>query len=155
MLPPATIINQLNLTLNLEELCWTNDNDEPIIRCNNNRSYYFSDPIMGTVYMRKDIFDSLTDIVPIKYFAFSEKYLDPYGYCDETAYHFEVVNGRIEKSVANYQHHPQSRGETDPEACKDCRYGFYKSYDEPEQDSPIIRLIMQYSGEWESQGSDE
>lgn len=81
LLPPAQIIQLLKLTVDLEEISWENKAGERIIICNNNRSSYFHDPIMRTVFIRKDVFDQLQKIVTVKFFAFSEKYLDPKAPC--------------------------------------------------------------------------
>ncbi len=128
VLPPAQIIQLLKLTVDLEEMSWKNKDGERIIICNNNRSSYFHDPIMGTVFIRKDAYEELQKIVPIKFFAFSEKYLDPKGYCDDSAYHFEICDGQIFKSIANYQRDRKGTGREVPDSCMNCKYGFYKPY---------------------------
>ena len=148
VLPPAQIIQLLKLTVNLEEMSWQNEDGERVIICNNNRSSYFHDPIMGTVFIRKDAYEELQKIVPIRFFAFSEKYLDPKGYCDDSAYHFEVCDGQIVKSVANYQRDRKRSGREVPETCQNCKYGFYKPY-EWDENSPLAQFLKMYRTETE------
>ena len=148
VLPPAQIIQLLKLTVNLEEMSWQNEGGERVIICNNNRSSYFHDPIMGTVFIRKDAFEQLQKKVTVKFFAFSEKYLDPKGYCDDSAYHFEVCDGQIVKSVANYQRDRMGSGREIPECCTNCKYGFYKPY-KRDEDSPFAQFLKMYRTETE------
>ena len=144
VLPPAQIIQTLNLKVNMEEMSWVNANRERIIICNNNRSSYFHDPIMGTVFIRKDALKQLQKQVPVKFFAFSEKFLDPKGYCNDSAYHFEVCDGHIVKSVANYQRDRKGAGREVPAICQNCKYGFYKPV-KWDEDSPLAQLLKKYS----------
>ena len=148
VLPPAQIIQMLNLKVNLEEMSWVNANGERVIICNNNRSSYFHDPIMGTVFIRKDVFEQLQQMVKVKFFAFSEKYLDPKGFCDDTAYHFEVDDGQIVKAVANYQRDKGVPEREVPECCQNCKYGFYVpcKWDE---NSPFAQFLKKYSNQTE------
>lgn len=148
VLPPAQIIQLLKLTVNLEEMSWQNEGGERVIICNNNRSSYFHDPIMGTVFIRKDAFEQLQKKVTVKFFAFSEKHLDPKGYCDDSAYHFEVCDGQIVKSVANYQRDRTGTGREVPEFCQNCKYGFYKPY-KWDENSPLAQLLKMYRTETE------
>jgi len=148
VLPPAQIVDLLKLTVNLEEMSWQNEDGERIIICNNNRSSYFHDPIMGTVFIRKDAYEELQKILPIKFFAFSEKYLNPKGYCDDSAYHFEICDGQIVKSVANYQRDRKGTGREVPQVCQNCKYGFYKPYTWDEN-SPLAQFLKMYNTETE------
>ena len=148
VLPPAQIIQMLQLTANLKEMSWMNTSGEPVIICNNNRSSYFHDPIMGTVFMRKDVFEQLQKTVTVKFFAFSEKYLDPKGYCDDSAYHFEVCDAQIVKLVANYQRDKQRTDREVPEFCQNCKYGFYKPV-KWDESSTLAQLLKMYRTETE------
>lgn len=150
VLPPAQIISLLNLQLNLVEMSWNNANGERIIICNNNRSSYFRDPITSTVFMRKDAFEQLQKMVTVKFFAFSEKYLNPKGYCDESAYHFEVQNGQIIKAVANYQRDKRMPEEKIPDYCQNCKYDFYKPY-EWNNNSPLAQILNKYRSTTENE----
>lgn len=146
VLPPAQIIQVLKLKVNLEEMSWLNASGERVIICNNNRSSYFHDPIMGTVFIRKDVFEQLQKIATVKFFAFSEKYLYPKGYCDDSAYHFEVYNGQIVKSVANYQRDRKGDEREIPEFCENCKYGFYKPYNWDECKGTVDEILKRILG---------
>lgn len=125
-LPPANLIAELGLTLNLVDMCWEDENSNPIVICNNNISSYYHDPIMATVFIRKDVYDCLNARLPIKYFAYSERYLAPMGYCDDTAMHFEIVDGQIVKSVLNFDPKKEYEHRDQPARCLECKFGFYK-----------------------------
>ena len=150
ILPPSQIIQLLKLTVNLEEMSWLNANGECIIICNNNRSSYFHDPIMSTVFIRKDAFEQLQDMVAVKFFAFSEKYLESKGYCEDSAYHFEVSDGQIIKSVANYQKDKKGTNRDVPEFCQNCKYGFYKEM-KWDDNSPLAQFLKKYSTQTEDE----
>ena len=121
-----------------------NATGERVIICNNNRSSYFHDSIKGAVFIRKDVFEQLQKMVPVKFFAFSEKYLDSKGYCDDSAYHFEVCDGQIIKAVANYQRGKREPGKDIPECCQNCKYGFYKPI-KWDENSPLAQFLKIYS----------
>lgn len=148
ILPPAQIVQVLKLTVDLEEMSWLNESGERVIICNNNRSSYFRDPIMGTVFIRKDAFEQLKDMMTVKFFAFSEKYLAPKGYCDDSAYHFEICDGEIVKAVANDQRDRIETNDELPKFCQNCKYGFYKPIDW-DGDSPFAKLLKMYCAEAE------
>jgi hypothetical protein len=103
---------------------------------------------MGTVFIRKDAYEELQKIVPIKFFAFSEKYLDPKGYCDDSAYHFEICDGKIVKSIANYQRDRKGTGREVSQVCQNCKYGFYKPYTWDEN-APLVQFLKMYRTETE------
>ena len=81
---------------------------------------------MSTVFIRKDFYDKLREILPVKFFAFAEKRLGDKGYCDKTDYHFEIVDGSIVKAISNSKNHRTKR--EIPSKCLECPYGFYKKY---------------------------
>jgi len=102
VLPPSDIIKFFNLKLNISDLSWEAQNKEKVIVCNNNKNSYFTDPIGGTVFIRKDYFDNFLEEHMIKYFAFTERFIPEAGYADETSLHFEIIDGKIEKEIKNY-----------------------------------------------------
>lgn len=144
ILPPARIIQMLNLKINLTEMSWLNGDGERVIICNNNRSSYYHDSIMGTVFMRKDIFEQLQEMMTIKFFAFSEKYLESRGYCDDSAYHFEVLHECVVKAVPNYQKPKRKKENVVPECCQNCRHDFYKPVRGVEN-SALAKYLQMYS----------
>ena len=101
ILPPSSIINYFNLSLNATDLSWENQAKEIIIRCNNNKCSYYSNQIRGTVVIRKDYYDEFAKNNNIKYFAFAERYMKGVGYSSETDLHFELYNNRIIKMINN------------------------------------------------------
>lgn len=144
ILPPAQMIQMQKLHVDLKEMTWKDSNGETVIICNNNKSSYFSDPIMGTVFVRKDFFEQFSKKTPVKFFAFSEKYLDPQGYCEKTAYHFEIFDGQIVKAVPNNRSGKNGTVSEVPDQCQNCKYGFYKPvrWDEI---SPVVEFLNKYN----------
>lgn len=102
VLPPSDIISFLNLKLNVSNMSWEKQNKEKVIVCNNNKKSYYTDRICGTVFIRKDYFDKFLEEHVIKYFVFTERFIQNIGYPDETSLHFEIVNGQIKKEIKNY-----------------------------------------------------
>ena len=144
VLPPTEIISLLNLSLNLEEMCWYNDDGDKIICCNNNKASYYQDPITGAVFIRKDAYEQLLKLTNIKFFAFAEKYIEDKGFCPDSAFHFEVVDGKIVKAYPNCKFDDTLRLRSVPQECRNCKHGFY-SKEEAEKDREIlINIIKDY-----------
>lgn len=101
VLPPSNIISFFDLKLNVSDLSWENDRNEKVIICNNTKSSYYIDVITGTVFMRKDYYDEFIMKNTIKYFIFTERYIESIGFCNETSLHFEIINGEIKKEINN------------------------------------------------------
>lgn len=144
LLPPAEIIDLLDLELNLQDMCWYNSDGEKIIYCNNNKRSYYSDNIMETIFIRKDVYDQLKKVKPIKFFAFVEKFLEDKGYCNETDYHFEIIDNVIVKEFSNSKSERASYKERIPSKCKNCKYGFYSEIDEVEAQEALNKLLEQF-----------
>lgn len=140
VLPPAQVIHTLDLTVNSEEMSWQNEKGECVIICNNNRASYFKDSIIGTVFIRKDAFEQLRRMGEVKIFAYSEKFLAPKGCCEESAYHFEVCEGKIVKAVANYQREKKVFSRKVSDVCQNCKFGFNKP-DEQAENSVLEEFL--------------
>lgn len=154
-LPPAAIISALNLKLNLNDMCWEDKNEEAIIICNNNKSSYYRDPIISTVFIRKDAYECISSFLPIKYFAFSERYLDPMGYCDDTAMHFEIKDGEIVKSVLNFDPNRNHVTHSPPLICTKCKFGFCKPLPDGNSFKDFLKDDPEITSLHEKYGSDE
>lgn len=146
VLPPSQIISLLNLELNLDEMCWYNQAGEKIICCNNNRSSYYHDPIMGTIFIRKDAYEKLEKMVPVKYFSFAERFLSDKGFCNETDYHFEIINGEIIKAFPNSGYVSSNSKNDENEGCENCKYGFYCKSDNSNLQIILDELLQEYGG---------
>lgn len=101
VLPPAELINELNLSFDYVECSWKNDKGENIIICNNNKKDYYNDFACSTVYIRKDFLDIYQSQKTLKYFAYLERYLPNTGYAGESQYHYELANGKVIKKFSN------------------------------------------------------
>ena len=98
---------------------------------------------MGTVFIRKDVYEQLQKVRPIKFFAFVEKFLADKGYCNETDYHFEIIDNVIVKEFSNSKSEGASYKEKIPSKCKNCKYGFYSEFDEVEAQEALNKLLEQ------------
>ena len=83
--------------------------------------------------------------LPIKYFAFAEKLLGNRGYCDETDYHFEIVDDVIVKAVSNSQRSNTVSKREVVSKCINCPYGFYE---EPNENSLLHEFLIKYRPEY-------
>ena len=119
VLPPSEIINFFDLELNVSDLSWETQAKEKVILCNNNRNSYYSDPISGTVFIRKDYYDRYVQSHCIKFFAFAERFIPETGYPEETSLHFEIKNGQIIKEIRNDEGHGSYNRVSNP-LCNNC-----------------------------------
>lgn len=102
VLPPSPIIKLNNLKYNEFDSTWRNKSNEIIIYCNNNVCKYYEDVIVSSSYIRKDIYDSISNKVNFKYFGYTERYLEDKGYNDKvTSLHVEFNNDEIIKYSYN------------------------------------------------------
>ena len=144
VLPPTEIISLLNLSLNLEEMCWYNDDGDKIICCNNNKASYYQDPITGAVFIRKDVYEQLLKLSNIKFFAFAEKYIEDKGFCPDSAFHFEIVDGKIVKAYPNCKFDDTLRDRSEPQKCLNCKHGFYSKAEAEKDREILINIIKDY-----------
>lgn len=146
ILPPAEIISTLNLSLNLKEMRWENKDKEGIIYCNNNKASYYNDPVVGAVFIKKDAYEKFVKTKPIKYFVYADRLIENKGYCSETSFHFEIINGEIVKEYPNYKSEQTPYIEKVPQKCKECKYGFYSEKEIAEAREKFLKIIEEYSG---------
>lgn len=123
VLPPADLISYFSLRPIYSDVSWINKNGDVVIVCNNNKNSYYTDPIGGTAFMRKDYYDEYIKKHTLKYFAFTEKYIPETGYADETSLHFEIRNGTIIKEIRNDGGRRRSIEEINP-LCSNCPHGY-------------------------------
>ena len=105
--------------MNVSDLSWENEDREKIILCNNNRNSYYSDPIGGTVFIRKDYYDKYVKSHRIKYFAFTERFIPETGFANKTSLHFEIVDGCIVKEIRNDDRNDMRNHANNP-LCENC-----------------------------------
>lgn len=127
VMPPAEMASLLNLKLDVKEMCWKNSENEKIIICNNNKASYYEDPLISSIFIRLDAYKKLLACQKIKIFAFTEKFIKDRGFCDDSAFHYEIIDGKIIRQFPNRQEPTGPYEEEIPEVCKTCKY---KKYDE-------------------------
>ena len=123
VLPPAELICYFQLTPVYVDMSWVNLSGEAVIFCNNNKNSYYTDPIGGTVFIRKNYLDEYMKGHILKYFSFTERFIPETGYADETSLHFEIQKGVIIKEILNDGGRFYRTTETNP-MCANCPHGF-------------------------------
>lgn len=142
VLPPAELIRNLNLTINMKNMTWVNDAKEIILFCNNVKYSYFTSTVGCTIFMRKDVYDEYIKNYTLKFFAFAERYHPETGYADETSMHFEIENGKIQKEFNNYGQSKTLQKKSPLNDCLNCPYKFYESSLEQENKMKEILLSI-------------
>lgn len=123
ILPPADIIDFFDLHIEYSDMSWRNSENEVVILCNNNKSSYYKDFIIGSIFIRKQYFDRFLEKHTIKYFSYTEKYLRS-GFKGSSFAHFEVQNGNILKKIMRDDN---SKIAETSEQCIKCEHNLYKS----------------------------
>ena len=142
VLPPAELICYFQLTPVYANMSWINSAGEVVILCNNNKNSYYTDPIGGTVFIRKDYLDEYRKGHILKYFAFTERFIPETGYADETSLHFEIKNGVIIKEILNNGGGFHRAAEINP-LCANCPHGFdQKSSNNNSDLNEMIEIIL-------------
>ena len=142
MLPPAELICYFQLTPVYANMSWINSAGEVVIFCNNNKNSYYTDPIGGTVFIRKDYLDEYRKGHILKYFAFTERFIPETGYADETSLHFEIENGVIIKEILNNGGGFHRAAEINP-LCANCPHGFDQKLSNNNSDlNEMIEIIL-------------
>ena len=105
-------------------MSWKNENEESIIKCNNLKASYYKDPIIGTVYMRKDYYDMYAAEHYLKYFVFTEKLIKSTEIVQKTAFNYEIVERKISKQFNHYLDNNFMSVSSNDSICNDCKYNF-------------------------------
>ena len=152
VLPPAELIRYFKLKPILADMSWVDNEGEKVILCNNNKNSYYKDPIGGTVFIRKEYLDKYLEVHPLKYFAFTERYIPQTGFADETSLHFEIQNGVIIKEILNCDRGEREKEETNP-LCLKCPHGFNNDnlYDESAMKEYLELILGNQYLSWEDE----
>lgn len=145
VLPPAELISYFQLVPVYANMSWVDPLGKVVIYCNNNKNSYYTDPIGGTVFIRKDYLDKYLEEHILKYFAFSERYIPETGYADETSLHFEIQNGNIIKEIMNDGGGFYQVTENNP-LCEHCPYEFGRNMTSENNDLDEIMKIFAQEG---------
>lgn len=125
ILPPAELVRNLSLTVNVPQMTWMNSSGEIILHCNNVKYSYFTDTVGCSIFMRKDIYEEYVKMHTLKFFAYTERFLPETGFADETSKHFEIENGQIQKEFFNYKRDKNVKRVKEKNNCNTCPHGFY------------------------------
>ena len=142
VLPPADIINQLGLHINISDMTWRNQDNEVIIYCNNCKSSYLTDEITGSVFIRQSDFEQYLNGRNSRFFAYVEKRIPETGYADETSYHLLMLDDQIIQRQKNSEMEGFCQKQ---EYCQECPFNFEN--DVPNVD--LSEILSMYRGESE------
>lgn len=144
LLPPADIVNFLKLKFSRKDTAWLNESDDKIILCDCNAHNYYENQISDMTFIRKDYLDKYMKDNCFKYFAFSERYVSPNGYADETSCHYEIQNGVITNIKKNYGSTHNMWEEN--LVCRNCEYGLFESEDDRMEEIKEMQQIIDKNG---------
>lgn len=100
--PPSSIISRLGLTFDSKRAAWVNDLNEVVILCNNNLYRWYKEDIGRTIYIKKEYFEEIKDVLQLYYYIFTEKLSYETGhYSNESDMHIIIKNDRIRKVCKN------------------------------------------------------
>ena len=101
-LPPASLLKEMKLHYDRKSCTWNNDANEKIIVCNNNKYQYKGKIFSEDIFIRNDYYLKYNLDNKLKYFIYTERRLDSYGFFHENSHHIEIFNNSIVSEVYNY-----------------------------------------------------
>lgn len=117
ILPPPIIIKELKLKFDYAKCEWINEHGETIIICDNNKSNIYRSDIQSITLIRKSELEKLNEKFHLKYFAFTERYIQNIGFNNVCDNHYQIENGVIVNEIKN-------TGKSGYEGkCESCPYG--------------------------------
>ena len=141
ILPPPIIIKELELKFDYAKCEWINKQGETIIICDNNKSNIYRSDIQSITLIRKKELDYLKNKYHLKYFAFTERYIQNIGFNNVCDNHYQIENGVIVNEIKN-------TGKSGYEKkCESCPYGLNEEYDTNEDlFEGYLQALARYSG---------
>lgn len=100
--PPTDIIKRYNLTYNKFISSWDNLQGEKVILVNNNQGHWYSDGVIGSIYIKESYFQKLKKRQDLKYFIFTERFIPTTGYYNDSALQMEMLVDGTEKHYKHY-----------------------------------------------------
>lgn len=115
-LPPTKIIKEFNLTYNNLLSAWVDSNNKEVIKVSNNKDSWYQYGVTGSIFINKTYYDILKDKYDLKYFAFTERFLEHYR--EESSLEIEYKEGG---NIEYYMHYTEGQKEEMEESCKNCK----------------------------------
>lgn len=136
LLPPPTLVDMLGLSFNPRNACFERD-DEAVILCDGNPGNYYVEPVHNLILIRRDVLEEVAQTADLRYFAFTERYQEEFGYDNACDRHWELdLDGN---ELASY---PNNGGANDPQsspACLGCRFSSANRERESEENATKIQ----------------
>lgn len=136
ILPPPIIIKELELKFDYVKCEWVDKQGETIIICDNNKSNIYRSDIQSITLIRKSELEKLKKKYHLKYFAFTERYIQNIGFNNVCDNHYQIENGVIVNEIKNTGAYGYE------EKCESCPYGLNEK-DESSRDL-LEELIKAY-----------
>lgn len=139
LLPPPTLVDMLDLSFNPRNACFERD-DEAVILCDGNPGNYYEEPVHNLILIRRDVLEEVAQTADLRYFAFTERYQEEFGYDNACDRHWELdLDGN---ELASY---PNNGGMNDLQsslACLGCRFSPANRERENKENAIKIQEIM-------------
>lgn len=139
LLQPPTLVDMLDLSFNPRNACFERD-DEAVILCDGNPGNYYEEPVHNLILIRRDVLEEVALTADLRYFAFTERYQEEFGYDNACDRHWELdLDGN---ELASY---PNNGGMNDLQsslACLGCRFSPANRERENKENAIKIQEIM-------------
>lgn len=113
-MPPSIIVKEFNLTYDNKQSAWINDNDEIVIYASNNKDSWYKNGVTGSIFINEEYYNKLKQKYDLKYFAFTERFLN--GYNDNSSLEIEFHN---DNKIKYYKHYLSDKN-IDEHDCSSC-----------------------------------
>lgn len=139
LLPPPTLVDMLDLSFNPRNACFERD-DEAVILCDGNPGNYYEEPVHNLILIRRDELEKVAQTADLRYFAFTERYQEEFGYDNACDRHWELdLTGN---ELASYPNNGGRNNSQANQACFECRFSSTNRELENEENAAKIQKII-------------
>lgn len=139
LLPPPTLVDMLDLSFNPRNACFERD-DEAVILCDGNPGNYYEEPVHNLILIRRDELEKVAQTADLRYFAFTERYQEEFGYDNACDRHWELdLTGN---ELASYPNNGGRNNSQANQACFECRFSSTNRELESEENAAKIQKII-------------
>lgn len=140
LLPPPTLVDMLDLSFNPRNACFERD-DEAVILCDGNPGNYYEEPVHNLILIRRDVLEEVAQTADLRYFAFTERYQEEFGYDNACDRHWELdLDGN---ELASYPNNGGRNDSQTSQACLGCRFSSANRKRESKENATKIRETVE------------
>lgn len=116
MLPPSTIINNLNLHYDYMDSTWKDNANNIVIICDNNSHKFYHTTVLNSIYIKEKEYYKIEKSLRLFTYVFNERK----GHSNENrvSKHYIIKKNKIKKEINNYEHKKRKT----PFKCKFCKF---------------------------------